>query len=75
VKIKQHPTTPDEAQRLSLELSTLMQRQYESLQTAPYFLMPREEREAYDRRRVRIEQLNELMSNLSPDNRHNPSLP
>jgi hypothetical protein len=66
VKIKKHPTTPDEAQRLSLELSTLMQRQYESLQTAPYFLMPREEREAYDRRRVRIEELRELLTRFSP---------
>jgi hypothetical protein len=62
LKTKQHSTTPDEAPRLSLELSTLMQRQYESLQTAPYFLMPREDREAYDRRRVRIEEVRELLS-------------
>jgi hypothetical protein len=66
--------TPDEAKRLSLELSTLTQRQFESLQKAPYLLMPREEREAYDRRRVRIGQIRELLSKLSLDNGSDSSL-
>jgi hypothetical protein len=65
VKTKAHPTS-DEAQRLAVELSTLSKRQSESLQKAPYLLMPREEREAYDRRRVRIEELRELLSRFSP---------
>ena len=57
---------PDEAQRLSLELSTLSERQIEGLRKAPYFLMPREEREGYDKRRVRIEEVRGLLSKYSP---------
>ena len=60
--------TSDEAKRLSVELSMLSKGQYESLQKAPYLLMPRAEREAYDRRRVRIEELRELLGKLSRDN-------
>jgi hypothetical protein len=37
VKTEECPT-PDEAKRLSLELSTLSERQYEALKKAPYLL-------------------------------------
>ena len=66
MKTEEYPTT-DEAKRLSLELSTLSERQYEALQRAPYLLMPRGEREMYDRRRVRIKQLRELLSTIGHD--------
>jgi hypothetical protein len=65
VKAKEYPT-PDEAKRLLLELSTLSERQYESLQKPPYLLMSRAEREMYDRRRVRIEELRELLGKSGP---------
>jgi hypothetical protein len=52
--VKPNPT-PDEM------LLLLEQLQYESLLKAPYLLMPRAEREAYDRRRVHIEELRELL--------------
>ena len=62
---------PDEAKRLSLELSTLSERQIEAMLKAPYLLMPRAEREGYDRRRVRIEELRELLSKYSPGSTFN----
>ena len=65
VKTEEYPT-PEGAKRLSLELSTLSERQYEALQKAPYLLMPRAEREMYDRRRVGIGELRELLSKYSP---------
>jgi hypothetical protein len=61
--------TSDEAKRLSAELSVLSTRQYESLQKAPYLLIARAEREVYDRRRARIEELRELLSKLGFDKR------
>jgi hypothetical protein len=59
----------DEAKRLSAELAVLSKGQYESLQKAPHLLMARAEREAYDRRRVRIEELRELLRKLGFDKR------
>ena len=66
MQTEQRPTR-DEAKFL-LELSLLSKAQYESLQKASYLLMPRGEREAYDRRRVRIEEVRGLLSKLDRNN-------
>jgi hypothetical protein len=47
----------DEAMRLSAELSLLSGQQYAALQRSPYHRMFDPERDAYDRRRVRIGEL------------------
>lgn len=66
LETEKYPTC-DNAERLSAELSMLSKRQYEALQKASYSLMPRVEREAYDRRRVRIGELRELLTKFRPD--------
>jgi hypothetical protein len=57
---------PDEAMRLSAELSLLSGQQYEALQKASYPRMSDAERNAYDRRRVRIGELGSLLENVRP---------
>jgi hypothetical protein len=74
IKPEENPT-PEEAERLSVEHLMLSKAQSEALLKAPYLLMPRAEREAYDRRRVRIEQLRELLSKLSLDDNWGGSHP
>ena len=54
----------DEALRLSAEPSLLSGQQYEALQRAPYHRMSAPERDAYDRRRVRIGELCSLLSEV-----------
>lgn len=66
---------PQEANRLSAEHSMLCAGQYEALQKAPCLLMSRAEREAYDRRRVRIEEISELLRKFSLDNDSDGSHP
>jgi hypothetical protein len=54
----------DEAMRLSAELSLLSGQQYEALQRASYHRMSDPERDAYDRRRVRIGELCSFLGKL-----------
>jgi hypothetical protein len=54
----------DEAMRLSAELSLLSGQQYEALQRAPYRRMSDPERDAYDRRRLRIGELCSLLTEV-----------
>ena len=56
----------EEAMRLSAELSLLSGQQYEALQKAPYHRMSDWERDAYDRRRVRIGELCTLLGKFRP---------
>jgi hypothetical protein len=49
--------TADEAEALTVEHATLVKQQYEALQKAPYIRMPQSEADAYDERRLRIEEI------------------
>jgi hypothetical protein len=59
----------DEAMRLSAELSLLSGQQYEALQRAPYRRMSDPERDAYDRRRLRIGELCSLLTEVQTKRR------
>jgi hypothetical protein len=50
------------SRQLAEEVSTLSQLQYDALQKSSYLLMPRAEREAYDRRGHRIVELREVLA-------------
>jgi hypothetical protein len=56
----------EEAKQIAAELSTLAKAQREALQKAPYARMSNAEREAYDRRRAHIGQLNRFLVKLRP---------
>jgi hypothetical protein len=54
--------TDEEANSLSLELGSLTRRQYEALQKSPYLRMSKKEAEDYDRRRLRIGEISDLLA-------------
>jgi hypothetical protein len=60
------PNPPPTLEQLHDELSTLNRLQSEALQAAPYDLMPKSEKEAYDRRRAHIERITGLLAASSP---------
>ena len=49
--------TADEAESLTGEHAKLVKQQYEALQRAPYIRMSQPEADAYDERRLRIEEI------------------
>jgi hypothetical protein len=55
-----------EARRIADEICSLASAQRDALQKAPYILMSRAEREAYDRRRDHIKQLGETLARFKP---------
>lgn len=59
--------SPDEAGEFAAELTTLSRMQYEALQKASYLRMSEFQREAYDRRRLRIGELRALLMRLQAD--------
>jgi len=62
----------DVAQKLRTELSNLSRKQSEALQKASYAHMSKSEKEAYDRRRVRIAKVCESLGRYSPKIPLNP---
>jgi hypothetical protein len=56
----------DEAEKLSAELATLYKQQYEALQKASYLKMSPKQAAAYDRRRLRIGRICELLAKFKP---------
>jgi hypothetical protein len=52
----------DEAKELSKELSVLSRQQYEALQKASYLNMPQEDADEYNRRRLRIGEICEPLT-------------
>jgi hypothetical protein len=57
----------DAARRIADEICVLSRAQRDALQKAPYILMSRAEREAYDRRRDHIKELGELLAKFMPE--------
>jgi hypothetical protein len=55
-------THKNEADALSAELAALSRRQYEALLKSPYLRMSPEEAAEYDRRRIRIGDICELLA-------------
>jgi hypothetical protein len=60
----------DEAKRIAADISTLSSAQRDALQNAPYLLMSRLERGAYDRRRAHIAHLTTLLMSLESNVGH-----
>jgi hypothetical protein len=56
----------DEAEKLSEELATLYRQQYEALQKSSYLKMPPKQAAEYDRRRLRIGRICELLAKFKP---------
>jgi hypothetical protein len=52
----------DESLDLSKELTTLVRQQYDALLKTPYLKMSLPETDAYDRRRLRIEELSKRLA-------------
>jgi len=56
----------DEAEKLSAELATLYKQQYEALQKASYLNMSPKQAAEFNRRRLRIGKICELLAKFKP---------